>query len=293
MSFLDDLRRGATTLQFEARRQLRLRQHQSAVSALEDERDRATAAVGQRAVERAALGTLEDEELSRLAEGVLRLEERVEVARTELASIRDEQPPETAASSQPGADVPDPDAARCDSCGAHLPPGAHYCTNCGAPVADPGGDEAGSRPRPDPGATRASSAPPDALAPQGDVARYVDPASGATAEPHGEQATEHAGAPSSPAAPEARDAEAPRTPGPETVETVYVPTEEADRSTSEMPVAASSGDPTGETVSRESAELRATPRGEPRSCGACGAIPPPSATFCTRCGTSLASPGAS
>jgi len=137
MKFFESIKQSAEDATFQAQKMVRVQRQQSAVGALNQAKDAATRAVGNKAVEKARDGSLHDDELISLAQLVLDAEGKIAEAEAELERIRAEQPPNTTGPSTQSA-APSATEAQsgyyCQNCGRPLALGVQFCTSCGARV---------------------------------------------------------------------------------------------------------------------------------------------------------------
>ncbi|MEJ7651850.1 MAG: zinc ribbon domain-containing protein [Chloroflexia bacterium] len=137
MKFFESIKQSAEDATFQAQKMVRVQRQQSAVGALNQAKDAATRAVGNKAVEKARDGSLHDDELISLAQLVLDAEGKIAEAEAELERIRAEQPPNTTGASTQSA-APSATEAQsgyyCQNCGRPLALGVQFCTSCGARV---------------------------------------------------------------------------------------------------------------------------------------------------------------
>jgi membrane protease subunit (stomatin/prohibitin family) len=122
MSILDKFTKGvgeaADRAKFEADKALRVRRIKAEVENLEEQVQKATLAVGTKAVE------LRPEGLEDLVEQVEKLQVQFDAKKEELAQAQAEEWVE-----------PEPTAKFCANCGTELEPGAKFCPKCGEKVA--------------------------------------------------------------------------------------------------------------------------------------------------------------
>lgn len=137
--FLDKLKSGADKAAFEADRLVRVNQAQSALKAMQREVEAEVVALGQQALALYDAGTLTQPELLALGPKIDSVRQRIADQEAEVERIRQEKPPDAAATlpeARPEAPAPAPQGRVCSSCRTPVSADVRFCPECGARVVE-------------------------------------------------------------------------------------------------------------------------------------------------------------